>query len=548
MFSTKKITLWFSTILILSAIFLSTCSETSEYGEASDYEKLGASDTIRPTITVLNPTDNSSDVTVSTSIAVTFSEKISTGSVTTNTSDTSCSGSFQLSSDNFSTCIKMSATPSVSNDEKTFTLTPVDNLSGRTTYNIKLTTSVKDANGVSLETYTSNGFSTYYNRFTSGSGIISGAIIRDNGSGLSAADVEYNIGGYTKTVNSDSDGDYGIYSLTSGSYTLTYSLSGFQGATQSATLGTDTDNITVATLTMCPSGSSGGNISGQIKDASTRDNVTGVLVRLREGLGNESGSTISGKTATTDSSGAYTISSVDSGAYTAEASKSGYITSYFNVSSCNGAINQNANLSQTLPEGAMRIVLTWRGIEDMDAHLEIPVSDSDDGDSNDNDSTHLYYKTNQSNTETFSLTVASSVTTKDYHIYSDIVSSATDSSGDYVTLDQDNIDGIVSTCSATGNKCGPETITISKVRNSGTYRFHVHAWSAKGTNGTEIADNKTYVQVFYNIDKSKTFHAPKEAGDLWTVFDYDNSTSTNDGFTHINAMSSQGSPENVDNH
>jgi len=548
MFSTKKITLWFSTILILSAIFLSTCSETSEYGEASDYEKLGASDTIRPTISGLNPTDNSSDVTVSTNIAVTFSEKISTGSVTTNTSDTSCSGSFQLSSDNFSTCIRMSTTPSVSNDDKTFTLTPADNLSGRTTYNIKLTTSVKDANGVSLETYTSNGFRTYYNRFTSGSGIISGAIIRDNGSALSAADVEYNIGGHTKTVNSDSDGDYGIYSLTSGSYTLTYSLSGFQGATQSATLGTDTDNITVATLTMCPSGSSGGNISGQIKDASTRDNVTGVLVRLREGLSNESGSTISGKTATTDSSGAYTISSVDSGAYTAEASKSGYITSYFNVSSCNGAINQNANLSQTLPEGAMRIVLTWRGIEDMDAHLEIPVSDSDDGDSNDNDSTHLYYKTNQSNTETFSLTVASSVTTKDYHIYSDIVSSATDSSGDYVTLDQDNIDGIVSTCSATGNKCGPETITISKVRNSGTYRFHVHAWSAKGTNGTEIADNKTYVQVFYNIDKSKTFHAPKEAGDLWTVFDYDNSTSTNDGFTHINAMSSQGSPENVDNH
>ena len=65
---------------------------------------------------------------------------------------------------------------------------------------------------------------------------------------------------------------------------------------------------------------------------------------------------------------------------------------------------------------------------------------------------------------------------------------------------------------------------------------------------TEIADNKTYVQVFYNIDKSKTFHAPKEAGDLWTVFDYNNSTSTNDCFTHINAMSSQGSPENVDNH
>ena len=160
MFSPKKITLYFSTVLILSAIFLSTCSETSEYGEASDYEKLGADDTISPTIVTVNPTDNSSDVTVSTAIAVTFSEKISTSTVTTNTGDTTCSGTFQLSSDNFSNCIRMSATPTVSNDGKTFTVTPADNLSGRTTYKLKLSNSVKDANGNALEAYTSNGFIT----------------------------------------------------------------------------------------------------------------------------------------------------------------------------------------------------------------------------------------------------------------------------------------------------------------------------------------------------------------------------------------------------
>ena len=96
MFTQKKLTLYFTTVLILSAIFLSTCSETSEYGEASDYEKLGAADTISPIISSISPTDNSSDVVVSTTIAVTFSEKISTGSVTANTSDTTCSGSFQL--------------------------------------------------------------------------------------------------------------------------------------------------------------------------------------------------------------------------------------------------------------------------------------------------------------------------------------------------------------------------------------------------------------------------------------------------------------------
>tara|TARA_Y100000294_G_scaffold101423_1_gene94175 strand:- start:491 stop:2143 length:1653 start_codon:yes stop_codon:yes gene_type:complete len=546
MFSPKKLTLYFTAVLILSAIFLSTCSETSEYGEASDYEKLGAVDTISPIISSISPTDNSSDVTVSTTIAVTFNEKISTSTATTNTSDTTCSGSFQLSSDNFSSCIKMSATPSVSNDDKTFTLTPADNLSGRVTYQLKLTTSVKDANGVALETYTTNGFITYYDRFTSGSGIISGAIIRDNGSALSDVDAKYDIGEYTKTVNSDNDGDYGIYALTAGSYTLTYSKSGFQETTQSATLASDTDNITVATLTMCPSGSSGGHISGQIRDAVSSDNVSGVLVSLREGLNTRSGSTISGKTATTEDNGTYTISNVDAGTYTAEASKDDWITSYFNISSCNGATNQDANMSKTLPDGAMRIVLTWRGTEDFDSHLEIPCTSGTCSGSglgtaeNRADKSHLWYSVNQSSTITFS--GASDARTQDYHIYTDIVSSATNSSGDYVTLDQDNTDGVVATCSS--GSCGPETITISKLR-SGTYRYHVHVWSQKGNGNStsHLADNGTYVQVFYE-NESFNFDVPNRTGDLWTVFDF----TLSDNFTSLNIMDSELTPGNVDNH
>jgi len=536
MLSPNKFALYFIIVLILSAIFLSTCSEKSEYGEASDYEKLGATDTFSPTITELSPTDNSTDVTVSTTIAATFSEKISTDTVTTNTSDTTCSGSFQLSSDNFSSCIKMSAVPSVSNDDKTFTITPVDNLSARTTYYIKLTTSVKDSNGVALESYTSNGFITYYDRFTSGSGIISGAVKKQSdGDALSGVGVEYNIGGHTKTVYSDSDGDYGIYSLTSGSYTLTYSKTNYQGSKQGASLASDTDNITVATLSMLSNSCTGGNISGQIKNAVNRDNVTGVLVSLRSGFNVRTGSTISGKTATTANDGTYTISSVDAGLYTAEASKSGYITSYFNVSSCTGSSNQNTNMSETLPDGAMRIVLTWRGLEDMDSHLEIPVNDSEDGASDKTDSTHLSYKTNQDDNVTFT-----GVKTRDYHLYTDIVSS-----GDYVTLDQDNKDGIVANCTETNKKCGPETMTISKIRGSGTYRYHVHVWSQKGNGSStsHLADNGTYVQVFYN-NESYNFDVPNRSGDLWTVFDFDNST----GFTQLNIMGSESDPQGVDNH
>ncbi len=295
MFSPKINTVLFSTFLVLTALFLVTCSESSEYGDASDYEKLGAVDTISPIITSISPTDNSSDVAVATTIAVTFNEEISTGTVTTNTSDTTCSGSFQLSSDNFSSCIKFSASPTVSNDDKTYTLTPASSLSTRTTFQIKLTTSVKDANGVALESYKTNGFTTYYDRFTSGSGIISGTTLKqsDNGS-LENVSVEYNIGGYTKTVTSDSSGDYGIYSLTEGSYTLSYSLSGYQGASQSASLASDTDNITVATLSMLSSSCSSGNISGTIKDAVTGTAISGVSLSIRSGFGVRTGSTISG--------------------------------------------------------------------------------------------------------------------------------------------------------------------------------------------------------------------------------------------------------------
>ena len=543
MFLSEKITLFFTTVLILSAVFLSTCSETSEYGEASDYEKLGASDTISPIVSSLSPTDNSSDVAVASNIAVTFNEAISTGTVTTNTSDTICSGSFQLSSDNFSSCIKMSAVPTISNDAKTFTLTPAESLITRTTYKIKLTTSVTDANGVALESYTSNGFITYYDRFTSGSGVISGATIKQSDrSALEDVSVEYNIGGYTKTVTSDSSGVYGIYALTEGSYTLTYSKTGYSGTTQSATLSSDTDNITVATLSMLSSGCSSGNISGTIKNAVTGNTVSGVSISIRGGINVRTGSTISGATATTASNGTYTLSSVSAGLYTAEASKTGYITSYFNTSSCGNMTNQNANMSETLPDGAMRIVLTWNGLKDFDSHLEIPVTDAQDPASGNTDSTHLWYGVDQTST-TGAMNFTGSNTVM-YHLYTDIYSSPQD----YVTIDQDNLEGIVATCTGgSGNdQCGPETVTISKVRDNtnGRYRFHVHnITDLSSTTSTALADNGTFVQVFYE-DTSYNFDVPKRTGNLWTVFDFDNST----GFTQVNAMSNESTVRSVDNH
>jgi len=87
------------------------------------------------------------------SISVTFSEAMDPSTFTTHTS-TTCSGSFQVSTDSdFSagTCVKMSSsTPSASNDNKTFTVDPLGKLSGETWYHVKITIQVKDPSGNNL--------------------------------------------------------------------------------------------------------------------------------------------------------------------------------------------------------------------------------------------------------------------------------------------------------------------------------------------------------------------------------------------------------------
>ena len=59
MFSHKQFNPFFKLVLILTAICLSNCSDKSKYGEASDYEKLGAGSTIDNPITTYSLCTNS---------------------------------------------------------------------------------------------------------------------------------------------------------------------------------------------------------------------------------------------------------------------------------------------------------------------------------------------------------------------------------------------------------------------------------------------------------------------------------------------------------
>jgi len=340
----------------------------------------------------------------------------------------------------------------------------------------------------------------------------------DNGSAFSGVNVSFSIYGSTvTTAETDSNGNFNKSSLGLGLYTYTYTETNYLTAIQSGTLATDNQTLVAGTQTMLSDSCSGGNISGAIKDAVTGNALSDVSISVRNGLNIRTGSTISGKTDTTDSNGSYSLSNVDAGSYTIQGSKDNWISTYFNVRSCSGRPNKNSNMSEELAEGSMRIVLSWEGTEDFDSHLEIPCTSGTCSGSNAADKSHLWYVV-------------------DYHNYTDIVNT-----GDNVTLDQDSDQGIVSTCPS-GEDCGPETITISKLR-SGNYRYHVHAYDRSGDNTTHLADNGTVVQVFYNND-STNFDVPNSAGDLWTVFDFNISS----GFNTLNTMSSEGTPGSVDDH
>ena len=89
-----------------------------------------------------------------TNIYIYFSEAMDNTSITAITSGTSCSGTVQVSDNNFATnsCIPMSSSPAVSNNtNKIFTFDPKSDLSDGTVYKIIVTTGVKDGSGNSMQ-------------------------------------------------------------------------------------------------------------------------------------------------------------------------------------------------------------------------------------------------------------------------------------------------------------------------------------------------------------------------------------------------------------
>ena len=365
--------------------------------------------------------------------------------------------------------------------------------------------------------YEKGGYSPSDSEIISGSGIIKGAVLDNASTALAGVSVTFAKSGITSTlVTTEDNGTYVKTSLSSGNYTLTYSKSGYIDMSQSAELTTDNETLTVATVKQFPDTcASTGTISGTIQDAvDSSVVVSGVSLSIRSGMNTTSGTII--KTATTDSSGNYSLSSMSAGWYTIQFSKTGYITGNFNVYSCGSVGSQNSQISASLPTGTMRIVLHWganSGLGVVDSHLTGPDNASG--------RFHVYWN---------------SVSGQDVFYYatnSFSCSSCTASQkSDNVTLDQDDYDG----------DPGTETMTIpTDSWRSGTYRYSAHyfgttsnGWTSGYASSTKFAESGTTVTVYYGDTEPRTYNVPNSAGNLWTVFTIDGSSKV---ITTVNSMS-----------
>lgn len=115
-----------------------------------------------PEVLETSPADGATAVDT-TSLSVTFTRAMDPATITTQTAGDACTGSLQLSLDDFATCVQMSAPPA-STDDVTFQLAPLAALGSTERYRFRVDGDVADAAGNPLGTTweSTDGFLTRY--------------------------------------------------------------------------------------------------------------------------------------------------------------------------------------------------------------------------------------------------------------------------------------------------------------------------------------------------------------------------------------------------
>ncbi|HNE56525.1 MAG TPA: Ig-like domain-containing protein, partial [Leptospiraceae bacterium] len=108
-----------------------------------------------------SPADNDTGVTANAQIAITFNTTMDKTTITTNTDNTTCSGTVQISFDNFATCIRMRSSITTT-DNKTFILNANPTMGTYATHKIRVTTGAtsQTKEKLSADYSHTNGFTT----------------------------------------------------------------------------------------------------------------------------------------------------------------------------------------------------------------------------------------------------------------------------------------------------------------------------------------------------------------------------------------------------
>ena len=108
----------------------------------------------------IEPAEGTTQIALRTNLRITFNQAMDAATLTTHTS-TVCSGSVQLSRDNFISCAAMQASaPQMSQGNTVAEFTPIDGMAGAFNHKVRLTTEIRATNGAALkQTYTqADGF------------------------------------------------------------------------------------------------------------------------------------------------------------------------------------------------------------------------------------------------------------------------------------------------------------------------------------------------------------------------------------------------------
>ena len=128
--------------------FLLSCSEdlsTSEEKVESNIEE--NQDDVPPFVLEIIPSDGAVQIELDTAIEIKFSEEINISKISINGGVHSCSGTIQVSGDNFTTCVKLKSFENHNHENQKLIIRAKDNFSSLTQYKVRVLSDIEDLVG-----------------------------------------------------------------------------------------------------------------------------------------------------------------------------------------------------------------------------------------------------------------------------------------------------------------------------------------------------------------------------------------------------------------